>query len=227
MMKRTDLPHIIELYRSRFKEDQATKMAVYLKNKFVLLGIQAPERLEINKTIKEQYGKVEFEEIEAIAMELWKLPEREFQYLAINLIDQVKTQLNPSHLDFIINLIKEKSWWDTIDGLVVNFVGQILKVYPDLIDEYVQDWVDSNNIWLNRTAILFQLKYKNDTDFELLKSISDQLKHKNEFFVKKAIGWALREYSKTNPREVETYIATANLQALSEKEGLKVINKKK
>ncbi len=224
-MRKSDLPHIIELYQQNGNPEKAPAMAAYMKNKFEFLGIQAPVRAELNKTIKDRYGTVNFEAMEAVCIALWEQPEREFQYLAMHLIGQIKQQLNPSHLDFIIELVTEKSWWDTIDTLVPNFVGHILKEYPDLIDEYVPDWVDSNNIWLNRTAILFQLKYKADTDFELLKSISNQLKYKNEFFVKKAIGWALREYSKTEPEAVKAYIASAKLQPLSEKEGLKFINK--
>jgi len=109
--------------------------------------------------------------------------------------------------------------------LAPNFVGFILLNYPDLRNEYLSVWLQSDNIWLNRTALLFQLRYRQETDFELLKEIIDSLKHKNEFFVKKAIGWALREYSKSEPTLVEDYIKTAQLKPLSEKEGMKHILK--
>jgi 3-methyladenine DNA glycosylase AlkD len=226
-MTKSDISNILTLYKAHRNPEVALKMAAYMKNKFLFLGIQSPLRADLNKEIIQLYGKVDFESLEAISTELWDQPEREFQYLAMSLIEQVKKKLNPSHLDFLINLVTYKSWWDSVDGLAPSFIGQILKDYPELIDEYLPQWLDSNNIWLNRTAILFQLKYKTNTDFDLQKSIIEQLKHKNDFFVKKAIGWSLREYSKTNPKLVKDYILTAGLQPLSEKEGLKIIDRLK
>ena len=196
-----------------------------MKNKFLFLGIQSPTRTELNKTISEKYGALDIVNLESVVQELWNSPEREYQYLAMVLIDENKKNLTPSHLEFILELIKSKSWWDSIDALAPNFIGGILSNYPELRDEYISDWTKSDNIWINRTAILFQLKYKQETDFYLLKEVIEVLKTKNEFFVKKAIGWALREYSKTEPDLVKSYIKSARLQSLSEKEGLKYILK--
>lgn len=220
-----DINIIKEAYEGHRNLANAKKMAAYMKNKFPFLGIHSPKRSEINTELFVKLGSVDLVDLEPLIFELWKMPEREYQYLAMVLISKLKNKLTPSHLEFILELILDKSWWDSIDILAPQFVGSILKNYPDLRDEYIPAWTKSNNIWINRTAILFQLKYKAQTDFELLKEIINKLKSKDEFFVKKAIGWALREYSKTEPSTVEAYIKSANLQALSEKEGMKQILK--
>jgi len=220
-----NIKDIQKLFEANRNSENAKKMAAYMKNKFPFMGIPSPLRNELFRELQNQFGKIDISDIEALSHKLWTLPEREYQYLAIALVLKVKKQLTPSHLEFVLELIKDKSWWDSIDALAPHFVGKILQDYPELKEEYIPTWVESENIWINRTAILFQLKYKTETDFELLKEIIDSLKSKEEFFVKKAIGWALREYSKTEPSLVKKYILTANLQPLSEKEGLKIINK--
>ncbi len=222
-----DIQNIKALYELNRNRDVAVKMEAYMKNKFSFLGIPSPLRTELNQELQYQFGEINIVDVEQLAIALWALPEREYQYLAMFLIAKVKEKLTPSHLEFILDLIQDKSWWDTIDMLAPQFIGQILNDYPDLREEYIPVWTESKNIWINRTAILFQLKYKEDTDFYLLRSIVEQLKPKNDFFVKKAIGWALREYSKTNSEQVEKYIKVAELQPLSEKEGMKVILKNK
>ncbi len=207
--------------------ENAPKMSAYMKNHFPFLGIQAPVRKELYKDFKKETKELSVADLELIINQLWELPEREYQYLAMQLLEDEKQRLTPSHIEFVVSLIVAKSWWDTIDNLAPKIIGTILANYPELKEEYIPLWVESDNIWLNRTAILFQLKYKNKTDFQYLTNIIDELKHKQDFFVKKAIGWALREYSKINARLVEDYIKTANLQPLSEKEGLKHIIKNK
>ena len=220
-----NIKDIQNLYENNRNPENAKKMAAYMKNKFPFMGIPAPLRNELFKEFQYKFGKINIIDIEPLVYKLWALPEREYQYLAIALLLKIKKQLTPSHLEFILELITDKSWWDSIDALAPHFVGNILSEYPNLRNEYIPIWIKSDNIWLNRTAILFQLKYKTETDFSLLKSIIDALKNKNEFFVKKAIGWALREYSKTEVNLVKEYVQNANLQSLSEKEALKVINK--
>lgn len=222
-MKLEHIPEIISIYESKRNPEIGEKMSAYMKHNFKFLGIPSPLRAELNKDIFARFGKMDIVDMEPLVWELWKMPEREYQYLALVLIDKVKKKLTPSHLEFLIELVLNKSWWDTIDAIAPNYIGYILLQYPELREDYVHNWVQSNNFWINRTALLFQLKYKKDTNFELLKSCIEPLKIQKEFFVKKAIGWALREYSKTDPGIVKEYISTANLQALSEKEGLKHI----
>lgn len=123
-------------------------------------------------------------------------------------------------------MIVEKSWWDTIDFIAVNLVGPYFKQYPDQIPTVTQGWMASQNIWLQRTCILFQLKYKNNVDLVLLDGFIQQLKDSREFFIRKAIGWMLREYSKTDADFVIQYLKDNKLSGLSEREALKWLKNK-
>ncbi len=218
-----ELKHIIQTYKNAANKEQAFKMSAYMRHQFPFLGIQAPQRADLNKQLAEQIKAFKIEHLEWLIMQLWSEKEREFQYLALYIINQNKRHLLPSHIDFLIEIITEKSWWDTVDVIAPNFIGYLFKNYPELKEEYLPQWVDSPSIWLNRTALIFQLRYKENTDFELLKQLIEALKHKKDFFIRKAIGWALRNYSKCEPQLVEEYIKTASLSPLSEKEGLKYI----
>ena len=128
-------------------------------------------------------------------------------------------------IDLYEKLIIQKSWWDSVDGLAATQVGGHFKKYPGLIGEYTAKWMDSGNIWPQRTCLLFQLKYKDNTDFELLTSFIEPLAGSKEFFIRKAIGWALRQYSKFNPQVVVDYLEVQQLSNLSRREALKVIER--
>src|SRR5690606_30371199 len=119
--------------------------------------------------------------------------------------------------------IVNQSWWDTVDAIATHCVGQYLQNYPELKEEYNAKWILSDNMWLNRTAIIFQLKYKEQTNFELLKNNIRHFAGEKEFFIKKAIGWALREYSKTNPSAIIKFLDENDLQQLSIREASKYL----
>ncbi len=224
-MNTSDIKILISEFEKHRKSDRAKEMSAYMKGQFPFVGVQAPMRRELGKAFIKKINISELGKLESFVYQLWDLPEREYQYIALQLLEHVRNNLTPSHLEFLIDLVVKKSWWDTIDWLAPKVIGTLLSNYPELIEEYIPIWIESENIWINRTAILFQLRYKSETDFALLTNIIDRLKHKNEFFVKKAIGWALREYSKTDAEAVSKYISQANLLPLSEKEGLKYIHK--
>ena len=122
-------------------------------------------------------------------------------------------------------MITTNSWWDSVDFIAKHILGNYLFQFPDEIEKVVTECSSSENMWLNRSAILFQLGYKNQTDAKRLFDICLQHKSSSEFFIQKAIGWALREYSKANPDEVVSFVAKADLKPLSQKEALKRINK--
>src|SRR5699024_9475553 len=109
-----------------------------------------------------------------------------------------KKLLKECHITLIEHIITTKSWWDTVDAIATHLVGELFAKYPHLITEKGDNWLRLENIWLQRSMILFQLKYKEKTNEDLLYSIIKQLKHIDEFFIQKAIGWSLREHSKTN-----------------------------
>ncbi|RDW19593.1 DNA alkylation repair protein [Oceanobacillus arenosus] len=202
----------------------AVKMEKYMRNKFPFLGIRAPERKALMRRfyqetmiLKEPF-QVDF------VFSLWKQAEREYQNAALDYIERSLKKLEKEHLSLIEKLITTKSWWDTVDLLASKAVGKITRDNPEVIDETIEGWATSDNIWLQRTAILFQLKYKQDTDEKLLYRYIQLHKDSNEFFIQKAIGWALREYSKTNSASVKRFIEGNKLAKLSIREGSKYLD---
>jgi 3-methyladenine DNA glycosylase AlkD len=134
-------------------------------------------------------------------------------------------KFNPEDIKIIEYMITTKSWWDTVDMVAASLAGKYFIQYPDSIRKVTGEWIKSDNIWLKRSALLFQLKYKAKTDFNLMcEYIRKEASHK-DFFIRKAIGWVLREYSKTNSDSVKYFISNTVLSPLSKKEGLKIINK--
>ena len=123
-------------------------------------------------------------------------------------------------------LIMNKSWWDTVDMIASKFIGNMFLRFPDLREEYLTKWLNSENIWLRRVCILYQLKYKENTDTKILERVISKTSNTNEFFLNKAIGWILREYSKTNAEYVKNFVKNYNLSNLSKREALKWLNKR-
>lgn len=209
-----------EFYKNRNTE-QAEFMAKYMKNLFPFLGLKKPERLILSKDlfkIKKKDSEVDWDFI----FKCFDLPEREFQYLAIDYMDKVKNLFTPNDMDNIRILLTTKSWWDSVDA-INKVVGHIAMKYPKIKEDTILKWIQSENIWLNRISILFQLKYKDKTDTEFLSKAILYNSQTYEFFINKAIGWALREYSKTNKSWVKEFIESNNLSKLSIREGSKYI----
>lgn len=199
-------------------------MEVYMKNHFEFFGIRSPLRKAIYKNWKPCIKNCSPEEKLELINELWKKPQREFQYIGVDLLNSRRKNewtLNDIHtLEFFIT---EKSWWDTVDLIASNAVGTYFKLYPKQIERIIPQWIYSQNLWLQRSSLIFQLKYKEDTDFELLKNTIVTLNHNKDFFIQKAIGWSLRQYSKYHPLEVRHFIQEIKLEGLALKEAQKFI----
>lgn len=145
--------------------------------------------------------------------------------VAIDLLIKRKKQLPTTFLAEVEWLIITKSWWDSVDMLASHIVAALYLNYPDQTKDYINRWRLSDNIWLRRTALLYQLKFKQQTDEKLLFEIIKENQADNEFFIQKAIGWALREFSKTNSTAVVSFIDQQNIQGLARREGLKWLNR--
>jgi 3-methyladenine DNA glycosylase AlkD len=213
---------------TRLKDHQNSEnqeaMEAYMKNQFQFFGIKTPERTALFRDFLKENGKPSLEELPAIVRSLWFEPQRECQYVALGLIDKQSRYLTKEHLPLLEEMIVTKSWWDTIDHIASYHVGEIYQKEED--DTYLEKWIHSENMWLNRIAILYQLKYKVKTDEDRLFRYILLHQKSKEFFIQKAIGWALREYSKTNPEAVKNFIASEELAPLSKREGLKHVNRK-
>jgi len=120
-------------------------------------------------------------------------------------------------------LIVTKSWWDTVDTIASHTVGTHFKRFPKIRERYLKKWRESKNLWLRRTAILFQLGYKKETDFELLLEIITENLGSDEFFINKAIGWSLRQYARIDPKAGTKFVKTTPLHPMSRREAMKHI----
>ncbi|MEO0473972.1 MAG: DNA alkylation repair protein, partial [Bacteroidota bacterium] len=153
---------------------------------------------------------------------LWELDAREYQYVAIDLLVKCAQYGAEDAIELYEKLVLSKSWWDTVD-LLARVVGIHFIKYPHLIQPKVSAYLDSGEMWLQRIALLFQLHYKTQTNWPLLEHCILSCIESREFFIQKAIGWALRQYSKVNPDQVAFFIEKHPLAPLSRREGMKYI----
>ena len=199
----------------------ASKMSTYMKNKFCYYGIKAPLRNELIKEwlLETKNSNVNFW---GLIHHLWNLDQREYQYVAIELLKKKKADFfSFSDIHEIEGLITSKSWWDTVDLIAADTLGKYLIKFPDQKIKIISDFSERNNLWLNRSTLIFQLKYKDKLDFELLKSLVIHHYPNKDFFIQKAIGWSLRQYAKTAPNEVLNFVIQTNLDGLAKREALK------
>jgi 3-methyladenine DNA glycosylase AlkD len=209
-------------YHENSHSENALAMAKYMKNRFPFFGIKAAERRQLFKEVWKANKEEVTKNPREIALDLYAKQQREFHYCAIEiLIKELKGKYIQQDIDLIEKLITHNCWWDSVDTISKNIFGQYLLEFPETSTATITTFSKSENIWLNRSAILFQLGYKEKTDFDLLKAICIQHKSSSEFFIQKAIGWTLRKYAKTNPEAVKIFVADTNLQILSRKEALK------
>jgi 3-methyladenine DNA glycosylase AlkD len=214
---------IIEVLTMAKDPKNASYMKAYMKDKFEYLGVKTPERRTLTRPFLSNLSLPKVEELWSIVEELWELPEREYQYFAMELVSKYSKFVEKRWINHFEALIIKKSWWDTVDFIAATLVGFYFRKFPEMIKSTTNSWMQSGNIWLQRSCILFQLKYKKDTDTELLSSFIQPLAISKEFFIAKAIGWALREYSKTNPGWVLDFVDNNTLQPLSKKEAIRRI----
>jgi 3-methyladenine DNA glycosylase AlkD len=202
----------------------AVLMANYMKNNFSFLGIKTEERRAILKNILPNYKDQIKTDFRQIVWELYNKTEREFHYCAMDIIQkEIKKKFVENDIDFIERLIITNSWWDSVDFFAKYLLGGYLQQFPEKTLAVIESFSNDTNMWLNRSAILFQLSYKAKTNFDILKSECEKHKESKEFFIQKAIGWALREYGKFNPNGVKEYVLYTNLKPLSHREALRKI----
>lgn len=214
--------NLFEELKSLQDSERAVSMAAYMRNQFPFLGIAATPRKLVAKSyfrIALQEHIIDFDFVE----KCFQQQEREYQQLAVDYLLSIKNLLTPEDLNRIKKYIVTKSWWDTVDGLD-GVVGSMTLRYPEL-KKVMVEWSQTDNIWLRRVAIDHQLLFKNKTDTLLLAKIITNNFGTKEFFINKAIGWSLRDYSKTNPQWVKDFIQkhSSQMAPLSIREGSKYL----
>jgi 3-methyladenine DNA glycosylase AlkD len=203
---------------------KAIPMKAYMKNQFEFIGLPCPERNKLYTNFRKNCYKPQCDQelVEWVGI-LWAQPYREYKGIAMTELALSRKLISPYVIEDIEKLLVLDSWWDTIDFLASNIFGGYYLGRPNELKLKIDEWSKSNNMWLNRTAILVQLKYKTATDLSLLHSAIVPHLKSSEFFHQKAIGWALRELAKTNPQWVRDYVSANPLKPLSVREALKHI----
>ena len=198
-----DFNKLYEEMTQHKNEEQAQKMSKYMLNKFEYIGIKTQERREIFKNFFKKYKNEEKIDWEFVN-KCWENKYREFQYVAADYLKNMKDKLTIDDIPKLKQFILKKSWWDTIDNLDMTIGALALK--DSNVNKIFLEWSIDENIWLRRIAIDHQLLRKEKTNTELLEKILKNNLGQAEFFINKAIGWALRDYSKTNPNWVKNFI---------------------
>lgn len=202
--------------------DKAEGMAAYTKGHFTYLGVQAGDRRIASKALLKAAKTMDPDHLLATAQDLWAEPEREFHYVGMDLLRAGAKNLRVGDLNQVRSFIEATPWWDTVDSLAIHTTGTMVAAHPDLVDD-MDFWIESDDIWIARTAILHQLMFKERTDTNRLFTYCEMRMVDTEFFIRKAIGWALRHYARTDPDAVRSFVTTneASLSGLSKREALK------
>ncbi len=178
-------------------------MSAYMKGQFVFYGIDAKSRKALQRPFVNAALKLDPDNFKAWCRAGWSDPHRECQYAVVDAMTRYVRKMDRSFFTLIEEFIITKPWWDTVDFLSGTILGGLFKAYPDEIPARTARLIGSANMWENRSAILFQLKYKADMDIALLSDFIAIKKEDREFFIQKSIGWILRTLSKFNPDAVK------------------------
>lgn len=204
MSPNNQINELTRLFKENANDENAAQMAKYMKGHFLFFGIKSTLRREIQR-------------------EWWKV----HQYVGLDLGKQYKEYFTPASILFIKQLITTKSWWDTVDSIANHMAGTIVFNYPEAAPT-MDEWIDHKNMWIRRTAILHQLNFKDRTDLKRLFDYCKKRMNESDFFIRKAIGWALRQYSYVDAPAVIQFVKTykSELSPLSKVEALKALKRK-
>ncbi|MBI1286333.1 MAG: DNA alkylation repair protein [Flavobacteriales bacterium] len=199
------------LFSANANAENAKAMKAYMKDRFEYYGIKSPERRELQKQFLAEHGLPQpFDP--AVFSALWKADRREFQMFGLDLLRKQAKKVQENDLSLIEELIITKSWWDTVDGLSSWVCGPYFQKFPEKMRPVTDAWAISENLWLRRASIIFQLGYKEKTDVKVLTDHIEKNLGSKEFFINKAIGWALRTYSGTDPEFVSDHVEKNRLK---------------
>lgn len=179
----------------------AIQQSAYMRNLFPFLGLKKPIRALIQKELFKAYPPRSEEELIHLIGELWQMPYREYQMAALDLAYTYRKLWTPKIFQTFETLIRTKSWWDSVDTIAPKLVGTLLSKHPKL-HIHMDRWIEEDYMWIRRSALIYQLSYKEATHTERLFKYCTLRMHEKEFFIRKAIGWSLRNYARTNPHAV-------------------------
>ncbi|GAA3398106.1 DNA alkylation repair protein [Streptomyces roseoviridis] len=218
----TVLARLTELYPAAGNPFRAQEMVAYMQGVAPFLGVRTPERRALSRTLLAGLPAPDEADCTAVALRCFALPEREYHYFAVDYLRRHVKRCSSAFLPVARDLVTTVSWWDTVDHLAAHVVGGLVAADPALA-AHMDEWIADDDVWVARTALLHQLRFKDATDAGRLFSYCLLRAGHPDFFLRKAIGWSLREYAKTAPAEVRAFVAqnTTRLSPLSVREALK------
>lgn len=211
--------HVRDTFHANGNPDIAQFQMAYMRHQFEYFGLKMPVWKALTKDIHRTQGLPDDGDLQAIVRLCFDDEHREMQYFAIETMQKMLKKQPPGFIHFLEEIILEKSWWDTVDWMATKLVGAHFSRYPELILPLTEDWMASGKLWLQRVCLIFQLMYKEKTDTDLLFRYIRQVADSKEFFLQKGAGWALRQYSKTDPKAVRHFLDTTRLSPLTRREG--------
>ena len=216
------LKEIATIYKANADSINAAGAKAYLLNQFEFYGIKTPLRRSLCKAFYKTHPIKNHDELATIVKESFEQPQRELHYFAIELVGHHKKLWSKKTLPLIEWMITHNSWWDSVDSTNTHVISKFFIQFPEFIPTYTNKWNQSSNKWLQRMSILFQLTYKKNTNTELLATYIEHCINEEDFFIRKAIGWALRAYTYQDVKWVKAFVkAHPNLSPLSKREALK------
>jgi 3-methyladenine DNA glycosylase AlkD len=204
---------------------RAASMQAYLRNQFVFLGVAAPQRRLAAKTWLARLQGVGSDVLLEQAQLLWQQPQREYQHVALDMLARYQRQLGTAHVPALLALARQRAWWDSVDGMA-GVIGDVLQAELRRGGDahaHMDDAMRHTDFWLRRIAMLHQLGWRANTDAGWLFDAALALAQEDEFFIRKAIGWALRDYARHAPEDVVAFTIAhrQRLSPLSRREALK------
>jgi len=208
--------------RAEADPERAAPMRAYQRNRFAFLGVSSKPRRAVQRAVLGSRRPPSDDDLAALARGCWDFEEREFQYAGTDWFGRFAPRGGPGLLDVARELITERSWWDTVDALASHAVGGLVAAHPRLVAT-MDRWILDDDLWVRRTALLHQLRYGERTDADRLFAYCERCRGERDFFIRKAIGWALRTYARTDPDAVRAFVAAQGdeLSPLSRREASK------
>ncbi|MFF7756001.1 DNA alkylation repair protein [Streptomyces sp. NPDC007971] len=200
------LERLTSVYTAAADPGRALSMRAYMKDVAPFLGIPTPDRRALSRTVLTGTARPAEADCTAIALRCWRLPEREYHYFAVDYLRWHAARCSSAFLPVVRHLVTTVPWWDTVDLLAAHVVGALVAADPALTAD-MDAWITDDDLWVARTALLHQLRYKERTDTERLFGYCLLQSGHPDFFIRKAIGWSLREYAKTDPGAVRDFLA--------------------
>jgi 3-methyladenine DNA glycosylase AlkD len=213
---------IKKIFSSHADPINAQGAKAYMLNQFEFYGLKTPLRRQLSKIFYKTHPINSHHELATIVKECFSEPQRELHYFAIELLGFHKKLWSQKTLPLIEWMITHNSWWDSVDSTNSHVISKFFLQFPEPIDRYTKKWNQSTNKWLKRMSILFQLTYRNKTNTTLLSTYIEHCQLEEDFFIRKAIGWALRAYANTDAKWVINFVKKhPQLSNLSKREALK------